>query len=138
MITSTTFPLIDSNILISFFIQDTYTEQARAILLATPCYLNYFVLSETLNFLQNKHSSTKVQIAASVILESPEDFHFLEIDRPLLLKSHAIMTKFSDNAFTFTDSLLLAQGQLLNLVVLTRDRRMQNYTKTQVRDPFQD
>jgi predicted nucleic acid-binding protein len=137
MLERPTIPLIDTNILISFFTVDAHTQQAQALFQKHPCYLNHFVLAETSNFLLNKYSSSLATGAIRMLLASTRNFRFLDVPDILLLKAHDIMVKFSDNALSFTDCVLLAQGEHHKIPVLTCDLRMQNYKNTLVSNPFQ-
>lgn len=127
--------IFDSNILISYFLQDSRSDQISEFL-KEGCFLNRAIFYEVLNFLQNRHSASLSLKAAEIILKSPYLFIFLEITRENELKALYIMEKYLDNALSFVDALILAQAEYFQKEVYTTDAKMQNYREVRVINPF--
>lgn len=128
-------PLVDSNILISFFIQDEYFETASKIL-SKRAHVNDYVFTEVVNFIHQKQSAYHAFGAALDILERQDYFIFIPIETNTRVAALDIMQKYLYNRYAFTDSLLLAQAEVLKLKLITTDVRMQNYRSVNVIDPF--
>ncbi len=124
-------PLVDSNILISFFIHDVHFESSQSIL-RKEIYINDFVVCETLNFLQNKVSFFLSQAAEESIFSSQFIFRRIEISSEVLIKAQEIRQIYADNELQFTDAVLLAQSEIFGLTLYTRDQRMLGYKKATV------
>lgn len=128
-------PIVDSNILISFFIEDIHFEKSKQIM-REKVYINDFILCEVSNFIQNKISSYQALKTVNYIFENPEFFHTLPTEKIHLENAKKIMNDYRDNKFTLTDSLILAQGEYHQFHVLTQDLRMQNFPKINIQNPF--
>ncbi len=134
MFINSNIPLADSNVLISYLIQDQNFDQARRAI-SQGCYYNEFILCEVLNFIQNKYSYNFSIKAHQLISFNTNLFVFLPTNLALQIKAVKIRTKFQDNEFSFTDSIILAQADENGLVVFTNDKKMSNYEQVKVLDP---
>ena len=130
-------PLLDTNILVSFFIEDYNFIQAKEIISSQGGYINDFILCETLNYIQKKLSTFHVdEVYNEIRYRTENTYSFLEITSELRDKAHIIYQKYIDNNYTFTDCLIPAQAEQLGLKVYTSDIRMQNYKAVEVINPF--
>ena len=129
--------LMDSNILISYFIQDAYQKRI-AEFLTNGCYINHVVFHETLNFLHNKYSPFRSLQAAKIMLTHPHVFIFLDIEPEAEHAAAMIMEQFLDNGLSFVDCVLLAQAEQYRVAgVYTMDKKMQNYRRVRVVNPIE-
>ncbi len=59
-------------------------------------------------------------------------FHRIDISDEVFEKARNIRLSYADNEWQFTDSILLAQSELLDLKLYTRDKKMLNYRRANV------
>ena len=127
-------PLVDSNVLISYLTKDKYFDKAKTAI-SKGCYYNEFILCEVLNFIQNKYGQTQSILVHDIIFNKPNQFQFLATNYELQIIARDIRQIFKDNNFSFTDSIILAQGKFHKLLVYTDDDKMANYKKVRVINP---
>jgi len=129
-------PIIDSNILISFFTVDKNYENSKKVIYENGGFYNEFILCETLNYIQNKYSHFHSMDAYNLMVKGHNTFFFLPIALELYSIASDIRNKYADNNYTMTDCLILAQAEQLGFKVYTADIRMQNYKAVEVINPF--
>jgi len=110
-------PLVDSNILIHFFIKSALFEKAKTSL-KNGAYINDCVLAETLNFIQNKFSAYKSLSTAQHIFKYSTLFTCIPIEETDRRSAEQIMKMYLDNSLSYVDSLLLAQAKRFGLDLL--------------------
>jgi len=124
-----TIPIIDSNVLISYFSEDINFKQTEKML-ENDFYLNDYILCEVLNFLQNKLSYSASFKAERFIFDT--SFGFLPVSTEVIDIARDIRETYADNKFTFTDCIILAQSQIYEMDIYTNDEKMGSYTKAKV------
>jgi len=129
-------PLVDSNILIDYFLSSKNTDIATK-LIDNSVYLIQPVLVETLNFIKNKSSNFSSFQAAKLILENPQTFNFLPYVPDFVSESLEIMDKYLSAKLAFTDCLLLAHAQYYDLKLFSQDQKMQAFPEASVVNPFE-
>ncbi len=83
-------PLIDSNILISYFTEDNNYLKSKELLYQNRCYLNDYILCEILNYIQKKESNYHSVQVYLEIRDSEKLFMFLPVDIDLRNKANDI------------------------------------------------
>ena len=126
---------IDTNLLVDFF-DNTPKKPELINCFKYGCFLNYCIFSELTNFLKNRFSTYKAYQTADKIFNNPDIFQFIPITEEDSFLALQIMQKFLDNNYSYTDSLILAQAEKLEIKVFTRDKVMINYQKVDVKIPY--
>ena len=126
---------IDTNLLVDFF-DNTPKKPELINCFKYGCFLNYCIFSELTNFLKNRFSTYKAYQTADKIFNNPDIFQFIPITEEDSFLALQIMQKFLDNNYSYTDSLILAQAEKLEIKVFTRDKVMINYQKVNVKIPY--
>lgn len=127
--------LVDSNIWIDFFL-NTKPESLLDGVFSKPVYLNLTILTETINFIQNKVSFKDSLESAKLIVEHPNHFIILPTTPDDLILAKKINQKYFVSKIGFSDSLILAQAQNYGLKLLSQDVRLQIYSDVTVVHPF--
>jgi len=127
--------LVDSNILIDFFLK-TKVEEQLDLVFRKPIYLNLTIFTEVINFIQNKVSFKDSFESASIIIDHPNRFLFLPVTPEDLILAKKINQKYFISKVGFSDSLILAQAQNFGLELLSQDLRLQIYPEVGTTNPF--
>lgn len=128
-------PLIDTNILIDAFSLNTDKEKALT-LMDKGVYLTDFVLTELLNFIQNRYSAPDALQAINHIIKRPKAFIFIPTIYNLFPRAEKLMRKYLDNRLAFTDCYLLALAETEKLTLHTKDEKMGRYPNATVVNPY--
>lgn len=129
--------IIDTNIFVDWLMEVRSSDEMQ-IIFSEPVYLNYNILTELTNFLQNRYSHYHALESLNLILENPGQFLFLPVNDLLIFDAQKIMDKYQSAQYSWSDSLIIAQAEFYSLKVLTQDRKMTIYPNVSISNPFHD
>jgi len=115
--------IFDSNILIPYLLRNFELRKLRDYLLKG-VYLNELVLTETLNYIQNRYPSSYSILCQQQVEDNQNIFQILEISPEIRSRGWQIRQKYADNKLAYTDAIILAQAQFYSLTILTQDQAM--------------
>ena len=131
------YPLVDSNILIDWFVGGREAKKYEPIFTGL-IYYNLTILTETINFIQNKHSFKLAKRTVNDIFENVNVFVQLPIDSTTFELAIKIHNRYYTSKLGFSDCMILAQARLHDLTIFTQDQRMQMYKEVEVINPFEE
>lgn len=127
-------PLIDTNILYDFFVQNpNYVLISH--LLSKGFYINNAILFELTNLLNNKVGADFMLNQLDFLLFN-QDVHFLKITNHQIQKAQEICNKYSDQNLSLVDCILITQAKEFDLELKILDQRMTFCKEAKVVKPY--